>query len=145
MKLKEIKNLFFSQSPIINATDKVDIKLSEHSFIVTIESGPRNAMFYITAHTVTQNQFANIVTDAHLKKVDPFFCTDFAPYGQAFGAVGSTTADVRRPSVILLPSHLRTSDQTKFAENDSDLQDVIIADGLRFAFDLQYSVHFFLF
>lgn len=83
-------------------------------------------MFYITAHTVTQNQFANIDSDYDLPNNDPFsVCTD--PLGP-FGLVG--THEKKSP-IVLLPNYLPTFENAKFPEKDFNLQEIIIADDLR--------------
>lgn len=83
-------------------------------------------MFYITAHTVTQNQFANIDTDFQLPNTDPFaVCTD--PVGP-FGLIG---AHDKKSPIILLPNQLnKFENANKLPEKEFDLHEIIIADGL---------------
>lgn len=80
-------------------------------------------MFYITAHTVTQNQFADIVTDHQLPNSEQYLYPDFA--------FTSTDSYEKNHSIILLPGNFDNSDQIKSPEKDFDLHE-IIADGLRF-------------
>lgn len=85
-------------------------------------------MFYITAHTVTQNQFANIDTEFQLPNNDPFaVCTD--PVGP-FGPFGLVGAHEKKSPIILLPNRLNTFGNTKLPEKEFDLHEIIIADGL---------------
>lgn len=78
-------------------------------------------MFYITAHTVQQNQFANINPEHQLPSPDPFsVCIDpLGPYGLA-------TTDDKKPPIILLPYTVE-----KLTEKSADLHSVIVTDGLR--------------
>lgn len=78
-------------------------------------------MFYITAHTVTQNQFANIITGNQLQNSNPFsVCIDpLGPYGLA-------TFDEKKSPIILLPQTIE-----KLTEKNGDLQQILVADGLR--------------
>lgn len=83
-------------------------------------------MFYITAHTVTQNQFANIDTDYKLPNSNPFAVCSH-PVGP-FGLVG---ANEKKSPITLLPNQLNTFENTnKLPEKDFDLHEIIIADGL---------------
>lgn len=78
-------------------------------------------MFYITAHTVTQNQFANIITGNQFPNSNPFsVCID------PLGPFGLSTIDEKKSPIILLPQTIE-----KLTEKNGDLQQILVADGLR--------------
>lgn len=78
-------------------------------------------MFYITAHTVTQNQFANINTEHQLPSPEPFsVCIDpLGPYGLA-------TTNEKKSPIVLIPYTI-----DNLPEKSGDLNQIFIADGLR--------------
>lgn len=85
-------------------------------------------MFYITAHTVTQNQFTNVVNDVQFPNIEsPSVCIDIP------AALGMTSSnDMNKRPIILLPCDLYTRNHIKSLESCGKLHQNIIADGLRY-------------
>lgn len=87
-------------------------------------------MFYITAHTVTQNQFAGVVNEVQLPNIEsPSVCIDIpAPLGV------TKSNNVFKLPIILLPCDLSTDirDHIKMIEKSRKSHHNIIADGLRY-------------
>lgn len=85
-------------------------------------------MFYITAHTVTQNQFTNVVNEVQMPNIEsPSVCINI-PAG--FGMTSPN--DMIKTPIILLPCDLSVRDHIKELEKCGKLHQHIIADGLRY-------------
>lgn len=91
-------------------------------------------MFYITAHTVTQNQFANAASTDELANSSasrPVYI-DIPPslnHPHPVRVVGN--ANLARGSVILLPSELNPFQTDRKTATNKELHGILIATGLR--------------
>ena len=93
---------------------------------------PRNAMFYITAHTVTKNQFSNADNANELANnpnVPCPICIDIPPTSNPHPARLSAT--FARAPIILLPNELNPFQKDQKFEKNKELHDIFIASGLR--------------
>lgn len=98
-------------------------------------------MFYITAHTITQNQFANAFNDIQSRNTDVF---TFGYQSSSPFRLGATTQAINNSPIVLLPNNLRTKNITSL-EKSGDLHEIIIADGLRYvnrySIKISYQLH----
>lgn len=89
-------------------------------------------MFYITAHTVTKNQFSNEADNANElannNAVPCSICIDIPPSAQNHYPARVNTGFARAP-IILRPNDLNLFPKDRKKSND--LHEVIIASGLR--------------
>lgn len=108
-------------------------------FVKSDEEKPRrNAMFYITAHTITQNQFANTFNEWQLTNSDVF-----APMGigmpPTFGLAAATNATTRintNTPIVLIPNNLHINrniiKSPDKGDKSGDLHQIVIDNGLRY-------------
>lgn len=91
-------------------------------------------MFYITAHTVTQNQFANEGDNANElanNNIRPYsICIDIPPTSNNHYPVRVNTGFARAP-IILRPNDLNSFQKDRKLEKNQELHEIIIANGLR--------------
>lgn len=97
-------------------------------------------MFYITAHTITQNQFANTFNEWQLTNSDVF-----APMGigtpPTFGLAAATTATTRintNTPIVLIPNNLHINrniiESPDKKDKSGDLHQIVIDNGLRYVY-----------
>lgn len=92
---------------------------------------PRNAMFYITAHTVTKNQFSNAdnANESGNNTTGPCpVCIDIPPLFNHH-PVGMNATLTR--AIILRPNELNPFQKDQKFEKNKELHEIFIAAGLR--------------
>lgn len=86
-------------------------------------------MFYITAHTVTQNQFANGNNDVQRPIIDT--CTVCVDIPIVHQTTSKRNVNNKIP-IILLPSDLKSVNHLKLLEKNAELHQTFASYGLRY-------------
>lgn len=87
-------------------------------------------MFYITAHTITQNQFANTIDECQLTNSDGYTQMGIEPPAP----LRLAATHINNMPIMLIPNNLHTFNNNftlTDKQKNGDLHEIVIGDGLR--------------